>query len=500
MLTTVAQRAKRRLKPNSPQADADGVIASLSLAEFCERYLYIQDKRDRLVPLKLKRAQLHFIAHMTGRDIILKARQLGFSTAIQAYMFKRAIENPARFVTMAHDDITTQKLRRMSNLFYDHLDPALGVQRTHDNAGITGYTNLSEVTIKTAGARTGGRGGTYGAGMHGSEVAFWSDAAAIVSGAMQAIPPEGFIFLESTANGTQGMFYEEVQKALNGDSEYTLHFYPWWWDEEYQIALDPDETLIYTPEEAALVEKHGLTPEQIKWRRKKMREPEMDVLFAQEYPEDVETCFLTSGDSVFPGVHLVMGPPVQTAPVRGHTYVAGLDWGQDGNYSALCIFDETEKREVYLNRWRHLPYASIRRNIIEACRMWQVGKIVPEINSMSSNVESLIDEFAAEDYDIDVLPFRMGNPEKHELVTNFKIGYQEQGLRLLDVQYAKHEMNIFVKKQTPTGLWTYGAQGKDGGDDQAQDDTVIARLLGNHAMLLQPAVFAPSPFDNYRGD
>jgi hypothetical protein len=44
-------------------------------------------------------------------------------------------------------------------------------------------------------------------------------------------------------------------------------------------------------------------------------------------------------------------------------------------------------------------------------------------------------------------------------------------MRLRDVDYARQEMNIFVKKQTPSLLWTYAAEGT------GHDDTVIARLL-----------------------
>ena len=155
------------------------------------------------------------------------------------------------------------------------------------------------------------------------------DLTRIMSGAMQAVSPDGYIFLESTPNGATGMFYQEVQKAINGDGEFMLHFYAWFMFDEYRVALEPGETLDYTPEEQALVDKHALAPEQIKWRRRKMREPEMDVKFIQEYPEDPYTCFLTSGDSAFPGVQNVMGPPVQTTPNPTHRYVAGLDWGQD---------------------------------------------------------------------------------------------------------------------------------------------------------------------------
>jgi hypothetical protein len=448
----------------------------MSLSEFCERYLWIQDKNDRLIPLELNHAQRHFSENVTGRDLILKARQLGFSTVIAAYVFKRTIEAPSRSVSMAHDDPTTQKLRRMAKIFYDHLPPSLGIARTQDNAAVTSYSNHSEVTITTAGSKQGGRGGTYGGVFHGSEIAFWVDAKSIIAGAMQGVPKDGIVIMESTPNGAAGLFYEEVQKARAGESEYTFHFYPWWWDDTYQIPLDPEEKLVYSKVEQALIDKHGLTPEQIKWRRKKINEPGMVDIFPQEYPEDADSCFLTSGDSAFPNVHLAMHAARQTKPIAGHEYVAGLDWGQDNDYTSLSIFDRSTHEEVYLTRWRREPYKVIRGHVVEACIQWHVGQITPERNSMASNVEALIDDFEAARYDITVTPLVMSNTAKHELVTLFKQGYQEQGMTLLDVDYARQEMNIFVKKQTPTLLWTYAAEG-DG-----HDDTVIARLVAWHAV------------------
>jgi len=459
----------------------------LDFPDFCEQYLVIQDKYDQFVPFILNNVQRHFyetvIASGNTKHLILKARRFGFTTVIQAFNFWQSMRQASRFMSMAHDETTTQFLREMARIFYDELPRPLGVQREYNNYGQTTYDNGSRTTIKTAGSKVGGRGGTFGGGIHASEVAFWTDARSIMSGALQAVSPDAWVFLESTPNGAQGMFYEEVQKVLAGESDFALHFYPWFMFDEYQAALEPGETLAYTDEEAALVEKHNLTPAQIKWRRRKMREPEMDVLFTQEYPEDVETCFLTSGNSAFPNVHLVMGGPYQDKPKPNRVYVAGLDWGQDENYTSLCIFDPDTFEEVYLDRWRHMLYESIRAEVIKACQFWQVGFIVPEKNSMSDNVESLIRELSTASLKTTVEPFTMTLPEKHNLVTSFKEAYQQLGMRLLDVSYAKHEMNIFVKKQTATNLWTYGAEGKGGSDDEAQDDTVIARLLARYAML-----------------
>lgn len=443
----------------------------MPLDEFCERYLWIQDKNDRVVPFRLNKIQKHFADNMTGRDIVLKSRQVGLSTVIAAYQFKRTIERSSRSVSIAHDDKTTQKLRRMALIFYERLPDSLGISRTQDNASITSYSNKSEVTIITAGSPQSGRGGTYGGVFHASEIAFWQNASGVLAGAMQGVPPGGIVVLESTPNGSQGLFYDEVQKSKNGESEYTLHFYPWFWDSDCWLELDPEETITYTKDEQALVDKHGLTSEQIKWRRKKIAEPGMADLFPQEYPEDSDTCFLTSGDSAFPNVHLAMQKQPQDKPIPGHVYVSALDWGQDNDYSAHSVFDATNKCEVSLNRWRRETYRAIREHVIDECLFWGVRRIMPEGNSMSTNVEDLIDDMRARGCKTSVMPFMMSNPAKHELVSQFKTGYQELGMKLLDTDYGKQEMNIFVKKQTPTMLWTYAAEG-DG-----HDDTVIARLL-----------------------
>lgn len=484
---------REKQEPDKTEAD---VIRQMSLAQFCERYLWIQDKNDTLIPLILNKAQRHFAEHITGRDLVLKARQLGFSTVIAAYEFKCSLERPSRSVSMAHDEITTQKLRRMGRIFYENLPPSLNISRTQDNAATTSYSNDSEITILTAGSKQGGRGGTYGGVFHGSEIAFWADAKSIIAGAMQGVPKSATVIFESTPNGAQGLFYEEVQKARTGKSEYTLHFYAWWWDDDYQIPLNEGETLTYTREEQILIDKHGLTPEQIKWRRRKISEPGMADIFTVEYPEDSETCFQTSGNSAFPNVHLVMHPPTQLKPIFGHVYVAALDWGQDNDYSSLSIFDQTTKEEVFLDRWRREPYKSIREHVVDACQYWTVTQITPERNSMSSNVESLIEDFEARKYGISVTPLIMSNTVKHELVTQFKTGYQEEGMTLLDVDYAKQEMNIFVKKQTPTLLWTYAAEG-DG-----HDDTVIARLLAWNTVLGGQQIFfsdQPDILNSHRG-
>ena len=129
--------------------------------------------------------------------------------------------------------------------------------------------------------------------MHCSEVARWPrDAAATLASLRAAVPPDGEIVLESTANGAGGCFYEEWQRAEQ--MGYSRHFFPWWWEPSYKRAV---EIVQFTDDEVDLMKKYGLTAEQIAFRR------EIRANFgrraAEEYAEDAESCFLASGDCVF---------------------------------------------------------------------------------------------------------------------------------------------------------------------------------------------------------
>lgn len=438
--------------------------------------LRILDKNLKLIPFTPNDVQQHYAAHRTGRDLILKARQLGFSTYIQAENFAEAITHTTLSATLAHDDATTQKLRRMARRFYDNLaDPPL---RGLDNTTTTTYPQTgSEVTIVTAGSGNAGRGGTYNR-VHGSEVAFWKDADAIMAGIMQGVPLDGVIELESTPNGAQGWFYERCMEALDGNSDWTLHFYPWWWDSGYCLALDPNEVLVYSDEEQRLVTVHGLTPEQIKWRRKKVREL-TPRLFAQEYPEDPHSCFLASGDGYFADI-ADLHARVFTAPEGAvyepsHRYVAALDFGQKSDYSAMSVIDATTLEEVELWRMNRKPWGDIRAEVLKTCQQWHVETLYPESNSMGgTNIEELHKEFAAAQCMTSIRPFETTAQTKPVMVTAFHWALDEGGLKLLSDAVGKAEIDAYTATQTSAGNWKY--------EGLPHDDTVIARMGAWHGI------------------
>jgi hypothetical protein len=366
----------------------------LSYDEFAAKYLYIQNKDGEIVPFIRNRVQHHFYEARQQSDkrfhLIIKSRQKGISTDIQGEMFYRAVTSAVLGASMANDGDNTAHLRNMSRVFFDGLPGELGVSKTADNASITRYlpTN-SSIRIGTAGSKQKGRSGTY-TFFHGSEVAFWPDASKTIAGALQGLAPGGTCVFETTANGAQGWVWETV----NNPGKWHIHFYAWWWADEYQIQLEPGETIEYTEDELRCIEtarKDGfdLAPEQIKWRRDKQKE--LKELFDQEYPETLETAFITSGGGVFNRslITFLDDTPEYTPE---HVYVAGIDWGQDNDYTATSIGNRTLQREVFLGRWRKQRWSVMRQEMLKQFLRYRVRFIMPEKNSMgSSQIESLWD-------------------------------------------------------------------------------------------------------------
>jgi len=117
-------------------------------------------------------------------------------------------------------------------------------------------------------------------------------------GILESVPKSGRIVLESTARGEGNIFHQYYLDAKNGKNEFKVHYYRWFEHAEYQEPLFPGEKLVYDQEEQELVRKHGLKPEQIKWRR--IKKGRLGKLFIQEYPElDDEDAFIKSGSPVF---------------------------------------------------------------------------------------------------------------------------------------------------------------------------------------------------------
>jgi hypothetical protein len=153
--------------------------------------------------------------------------------------------------------------------------------------------------VATAGSENIARGETLQC-MHLSEVAFWPKVFAKenFNGLIKALPnsPNTMSFVESTANGVTGGFYELWNGAVAGTNGYVPFFSAWFESDEYRET--PPVTFEKTPDEIALAAQHDLDDAQLYWRRREVALNGLD-LFRQEYPCTAEEAFITSGRPVF---------------------------------------------------------------------------------------------------------------------------------------------------------------------------------------------------------
>jgi len=329
-----------------------------------ENLLVIDNKQGEVVPFKLNKIQRYFFQNKSHRNIVLKARQLGQTSGYLADMFTDCITIPhSECAVVSHETRATQKLLDKVQFFYDTMSnpkPAIGAESRSEKT----FPELhSSIYIGTAGSRAFGRGSTLRKALL-SEIAFYEDGERLLSGVEDAVPITGELTLESTANGEDNIFYEKWVRAREGRSPYKPFFFPWWLGEDYQLPRNSELSLpedrgelSYTGEELDLVEKVGLTEDQIRWRRFKIAEK--GGLFWIEYPENEVDCWITTGDPVFDPFLLTnwamscyngnfheQGWNFWIPPEDKVRYTIGADssaGSPGGSYSAACVMDD---------RWR----------------------------------------------------------------------------------------------------------------------------------------------------
>ena len=153
------------------------------------------------------------------RMVVLKARQQGLSTVISALQYwwlsQRQGPKGPRHGPRGRESTTT--LFDMYRRIHDNIPDIVRPSTKYSSRTELVFDKLdSGLRIATAGGRGVARGETL-TFAHLSEVAFWPVAFANTNfnGLVQAIPDEDgtFIFLESTAQGVTGKFYEMANGA-----------------------------------------------------------------------------------------------------------------------------------------------------------------------------------------------------------------------------------------------------------------------------------------------
>lgn len=317
----------------------------LKLPEIAPKLFHIRTKDQGIIgptkenPLVLSDAQKLFLSSEDiGSDIILKARQLGWSTmTVLEFLAYAIFVEGFNGAIISEDRDKTKKLLRIAHLAIDMMPQEYKVPNDHSREDYIIFKPPPEGTgsslyIGTAGTSHFGRGDTIHAA-HCSELGLWTEAEELLNGLEESVPlREGAVLrIESTAFGRGNHFHRLCERAFhNRGGRYKGWFFPWWFslDDEYRIPLD-GKVIVFTDEEKELIEQVNdkfnfvLTEEHINWRRTKIDQKGIDK-FLQEYPEDPESCFLSTGNAVFYGIMSMLLKTVKKIRYREPLMVENL--------------------------------------------------------------------------------------------------------------------------------------------------------------------------------
>lgn len=271
---------------------------------------YIINERGERVKFTPNELQEKFLDEMHNLNCILKARQLGYSTVIQLLMLDACVFN-----SNVSAGVIAQSLPDAEEIFrskikfpYENLPEEIlaRVKPTGDSKKALELSNGSQIRVGTS-----LRGATL-TWLHISEYGkicakLPERAKEIRTGALNTVHVGQALFVESTAEGREGDFYEmckmaedmQLQSKSLSPLDFKFHFAPWWKDKKYQLqepVVIPERLAAYF-HKLEVEDKIHLTDAQKSWYVKKEATQREEM--KREFPSTSKEAFEQSMEGAY---------------------------------------------------------------------------------------------------------------------------------------------------------------------------------------------------------
>lgn len=328
---------------------------------------------------------------------------------------------PANIYILSHEQKSTDTLFGMVDLIQQKnpFPPKVGT----DNAKQLEFmVRGSSYSVATAGQKAGGRGGAVSF-FHGSEAAWWTNAADHFSSSVQSVDEvkgvwgvlwtepaaplpfekgkgtiEGWvkapseIWLETTSAGPTGEFYNKYLDAMKGKGRYRHVFVPWTVQREYREAgefyPEPEPEEEGELSELEYQQLHKLSDAQMLWRRSKIQELGSLGKFRQEYPIDVTEAFASADtDGVFIKAAVVLRARKREMETPDAPLIIGVDPAGAGGDRFCVVWRRGDKvvKIKYRNKLEHDDAVAWLSKIIDEDRP---ERMCIDRGSMGANIVS----------------------------------------------------------------------------------------------------------------
>lgn len=306
----------KRTAPQLPRDTSSIDIDMDKLGDFwwrLENLYYVKNETGEKVLFKLRWAQRWFIEHLWFLNVILKARQLGFTTIICIYFLDQVLfkENQSAGI-IAHTQEDAENIFRNKIMFAfenlpDELKASYGVDTS--NAKQLKFNNGGSIRVATS-MRSDTLQYLLITELGTLSLKYPEKAKEVISGSLNAIHKGQMLIIESTAKGQGGKFHDICMMALKlarakmklTEMDYKFFFFPWFLNPEYEMN---NENVVVSQEMNAYFNKielmvenadgtHGtkIPIEKRRWYVKKMEIQAEDM--KSEFPSTPEEAFEAS--------------------------------------------------------------------------------------------------------------------------------------------------------------------------------------------------------------
>ena len=315
--------------------------------------LKIKDKDGNIVPFGevMTQEQIHIIKALDKYDrvAIVKARQMGITTVVRAYMFWKIYTSHLTLnsVVVSNKQTSANELLKIDKRFFETLPKQLRREASKRQDRITFESTESSCLAMSAQSDASDRGYTLNF-VHASEFAFYDNPEEWLASTIASVN-KGKIVLESTAN----YFGDALHKiATAQDDGWHTIFLPWSSFPQYRKPLyNGPKRPVWSEEEAAIGKKYNLDDQQLFWRRKKINEIKDERLFKREYPLSIEEAYAMADDNYFCDTHFehldivkIGGGTVETIMPYStkDQFIMGVDigGGTGGDYSVGVVLSK----------------------------------------------------------------------------------------------------------------------------------------------------------------
>lgn len=279
-------------------------------------HLYkIKDKNKQLITFRRNRAQEHFNKNKWYRNIILKSRQLGFTTDESMDMLDDTLftKNFDCLLIAEDKEKAIEIFDKKIDLAWQNFKLKALYSLDNDQARKMKF-GFGDGTFGSILVDNSGRSGTFHR-VHITELAlvckkYPAKAKEIIEGTIPAVPVDGRIDIESTAEEDFGLFHDMFWEAWNRGNptrpiEFKAHFYNWTWDDEDLSKITDAEIQEFKKEKDYIVFreyqiKNKLNDKEITYYYFKWLSLNKNwASLRKQYPTTPEEAFASAGEKVF---------------------------------------------------------------------------------------------------------------------------------------------------------------------------------------------------------